>query len=222
MFIFTYEEEYDWFIGGVYFSFLAYILLLIAKVCHVEITIGNVQQYIDSFLLITSCLLLIPLIIYLVWCLLCDIFWGAGLISTTLLFLTSLFVLVAKLPAFMTQYQPPLLFGGSMSVLGYLLVGVILFRIFSFVYHSFVEKPYWMEYDKFAFVLICLIKPICYFALYVYAYQAYAELALSPACVAWSYLLFFICLCIEGALCLFYSLSFIKTHAYDSEGRLLD
>ncbi|MGL9972734.1 hypothetical protein IGI80_003669 [Enterococcus sp. DIV1420a] len=32
MFIFTYEEEYDWFIGGVYFSFLAYILLLIAKV----------------------------------------------------------------------------------------------------------------------------------------------------------------------------------------------
>ncbi|EAK8385914.1 hypothetical protein CIC46_10225 [Listeria monocytogenes] len=221
MFIFTYEGEYDWFVGGVCVSFLAYILLLIAKVCHVEIAIGNVQQYIDYFLLITPCLLLIPLTIYFVWCLLCDILGGA-LISTTLLFLASLFFLVAKLPASMTQHQPPLLFGGSMSVLGYLFAGVILFRIFFFGYDFFVEKSYWVEYGKFAFVLTYLIKPICYFTIYAYVYQAYAELALSPACVAWSYLLFFICLCIEGVLCLFYSLSFIKPRVYDSEGRLID
>lgn len=134
------------------------------------------------------------------WVLFWEMSWGTVLISTTLLLLASLFVLVAKLPAFMTQHQPPLLFGDSMSVLGYLLAGVILFRIFSFGYFFFAWKSYWMEYNKFAFVLFYLIKPIFYFVIYAYVYQAYAELALSPACVAWSYLLFFLCLCIEGAL----------------------
>ena len=194
--------DYPWLQTGIVLFFFVYVLLLVAKVCHVELATGSVQQLIDSFLLITSCLLLFSCLAVFTYILLCEIAWGIGNLSTTLLFLASLFVLVAKLPVPMIQHKLLLPWGCSMSVLGYLVTGFILTRIFFFGYRFIIKKASWLKRDEFAIVLICLIRPLCFFCLYVCAYHAWAGLAPSPACLVWSYLLFFLYLCLEGVLCL--------------------
>ena len=196
--------------GGVLLFFI-YVLLLVAKVCHVELAVAGVQRFIDYFLIGISFFLSLPILLECVLFLgyvLFYFFYAPGLIGGFLLFLASLFVLVAKLPAPMIHHELLLPWGCSMRFLGYVVAGFVLIRLFLSGFCAYkIKTSNFLDCHDLLISFSCLIRPLCFFGLYVCAYHFWSGMSPSPACIVWSYFFFFLYLCLEGLICVF---SFLK------------
>jgi len=213
------EPNYSWIGVGVVLLFLVYVLLLVAKVCHVELAVTGVQRFIDYLLLVPFCLLLCLLLVCclagLAYVLLFEIVWGAGNLSTTLLFLTSLFVLMAKLPAPMIHHELLVPWGCSMRLLGYLVAGFIPIRLFLSCLCAYkIKAIYYLDFNDLLIALVCLVRLLCFSGLYFSAYHFCSGMSPSPACIVWSYFFFFLYLCLEGLVCGFSFLRYLGIGDY--------